>query len=204
MANEKTLHELVKAGVWEIDSQGRIWNKDKGKRIERRQSHGYLQVSKKTNGVQIHTGAHRLVYHHFKGEIPHGMVINHINGIKGDNRPENLEVVTPSENMKHAFRTGLLNSKERHNARKLTNNQVSEIRETYAIGGGNSKTNCRQIRSVAFGNITDSQRGQEKSSRRANGRLHQSQREIRPKRGASCKLTPPSPNQPHKRAAVSF
>jgi len=139
MANEKELHELVKAGVWEIDSQGRIWNKDKGKRIERRQSHGYSQVSKKTNGVQIHTGAHRLVYHHFKGEIPHGMVINHINGIKGDNRPENLEVVTPSENMKHAFRTGLLNSKERHNARKLTNNQVSEIRETYAIGGVTQK-----------------------------------------------------------------
>lgn len=136
MENEKTLHELVKAGVWEIDHLGRIWNKDKGKRIEYGDSRGYLRVYKGTNGVRISTGAHRLVYHHFKGEIPHRKVINHINGIKRDNRPENLEAVTPSENMKHAYRTGLRNQDgERNNASKLTDNQALEIRETYAIGG---------------------------------------------------------------------
>lgn len=137
MAHEKKLHELVKSGVWEIDRLGRIWNKDKGKRIEYRDSRGYFRVYKGTNGVRISTGAHRLVYHHFKGEIPCGMVINHINGIKDDNRPENLEAVTHSQNREHAYKTGLIMRQygERNPASKLTNKQVLEIRETYAIGG---------------------------------------------------------------------
>lgn len=33
--------------------------------------------------------------------------INHLNGIKTDNRPENLEECDGSENMRHAYRTGL-------------------------------------------------------------------------------------------------
>ena len=45
---------------------------------------------------------HRLVYECIKGEIPDGMQINHINSNKQDNCIDNLEVVTHSENMKHA------------------------------------------------------------------------------------------------------
>lgn len=44
---------------------------------------------------------HRLVWESFKGEIPDGMQINHLNEIKDDNRLENLNLVTPKENINY-------------------------------------------------------------------------------------------------------
>lgn len=49
---------------------------------------------------------HRAVVEAFVGPIPKGMVVNHINGIKDDNRLENLEVCTNAENLKHSWRIG--------------------------------------------------------------------------------------------------
>lgn len=49
--------------------------------------------------------AHRIVYEAFSDrEISPNKVINHINGIKGDNRPENLEEITQQENCIKATR----------------------------------------------------------------------------------------------------
>lgn len=48
--------------------------------------------------------AHRAVWEAFVGPIPPGMQINHKNGVKDDNRLENLECVTASENTLHGFR----------------------------------------------------------------------------------------------------
>lgn len=42
---------------------------------------------------------HRLVYEAFKGEIPEGLEIDHIDGNKHNNNPDNLRVVTRKENM---------------------------------------------------------------------------------------------------------
>ncbi len=50
---------------------------------------------------------HRLVVEAFIGEIPAGQEVNHISGQKVDNRIENLEVVTHSQNTAHAWDTGL-------------------------------------------------------------------------------------------------
>jgi hypothetical protein len=77
---------------------------------------------------------HRLIYETFHGLIPPGMDINHINGIKLDNRDENLEVVTRAGNMEHASKMGLLPIAERNHATILSRDGVQQIRELSAHG----------------------------------------------------------------------
>lgn len=73
---------------------------------------------------------HRVVCSAYIGEVPQGMEVNHKNGIKTDNRPENLEYVTRSENLKHAFRIGLEKPLrcDDNPCAKLTKDDVREIR----------------------------------------------------------------------------
>lgn len=92
---------------------------------------GYVGISMGT-GRQVY--AHRLVATVAYGDIPSGMVVNHIDGVKHNNRPANLEVVTPRENTMHAWRTGLIPSGEANYCRKLTDAQVNEIRGLLALG----------------------------------------------------------------------
>lgn len=129
--NEAQVYEAVTSGELEIDEQGRVWriavrrwgriDPVPRRRAERhhpqyrRGRDGYLLVTRKVDGIEIATGAHRLVWLHFNGKIPDGQQINHVNGSKQDNRPENLELVTGSENVAHAHRTGLKDHRGENN-----------------------------------------------------------------------------------------
>ncbi|MPM75891.1 hypothetical protein SDC9_122885 [bioreactor metagenome] len=67
---------------------------------------GYLQVTLCVNGSKQQWSIHRLVLSTFT-ETRDDLQVNHINGIKSDNRLINLEWCTQSENMLHAYRIGL-------------------------------------------------------------------------------------------------
>lgn len=71
-------------------------------------SNGYLTVSVKMDGNErCGELVHRLIAKHFISNLDNYYSINHLNGIKTDNRIENLHWCSQSENLNHAVRTGL-------------------------------------------------------------------------------------------------
>ena len=47
---------------------------------------------------------HRLVWETFNGKIPENLQCNHLNEVKTDNRLENLNLMTPKENVNYGTR----------------------------------------------------------------------------------------------------
>lgn len=64
---------------------------------------GYLCVTLSSNAKKKHVKVHRLVCCAFKRNLENKKCINHKNGIKTDNRIENLEFSSYSENNQHAY-----------------------------------------------------------------------------------------------------
>lgn len=78
---------------------------------------------------------HRLIAEAFIPNPENKPCVNHINGVKDDNRLENLEWVTYSENTKHAFDTGLMKTTKGDECSwsKVNEQQVLEIRKSKGI-----------------------------------------------------------------------
>lgn len=97
---------------------------------------GYKIVSPNPRAKVKAFKVHRKVIEAFRGPIPEGMQVNHKNGLTGDNRLENLEVVTPRENVLHSFRVLGRKPQVEHRSRgtdhymaKLTEQEVRDIRD---------------------------------------------------------------------------
>jgi hypothetical protein len=101
-----------------------------------RNSYGYLQVDLRHNGKRLHGSVGRLVAHAFLDPDPKRKEVNHKDGIKANNRSDNLEWATRSENMRHAYLTGLKRGLEGEasGSAKLTAEQVKAIRCLLELG----------------------------------------------------------------------
>lgn len=89
---------------YEVSKNGEIRNTKTGKLLSQyKNRRGYKKVCLYLDGKKKYLFAHRIVAMAFiKNDYPDTCTqVNHINENKGDNRVENLEWVTPSENINH-------------------------------------------------------------------------------------------------------
>ena len=134
-------------GKYFVSNLGRVYSaiahNGTGKLLGQHLRNGYYELNLfDLNNRRTSYRVHRLVASAFIGYIPDEMQINHINGNKKDNRANNLEIVTCSDNSRHAYRIGL--SKPSDNGLKK---KVSVTKEGKVIGTFCSiREMCREMK----------------------------------------------------------
>ena len=141
LINEEWRAVVGYEGLYEVSNCGRVkalektWVSGEWRNIVKHKketllsinlSKGYCQVVLTKKGIQKTRRVHRLIMMAFVGYNPEKTIINHKNGIKHDNRLNNLEWCTDSENQIHALKMGL--SKPKKEVNILKQEELSAIR----------------------------------------------------------------------------
>ena len=105
-------------------------------RLRYKKNRRYLSIRLSKDGNTKGYPIHRIIAITFIPNPENKPQVNHINGIKSDNRVENLSWMTSSENINHAISSGLNKSVvgENHGSCIFKNEEVLKIRELYATG----------------------------------------------------------------------
>lgn len=95
---------------------------------------GYLRVCLKLDGKWKCYKVHRIIAETFVSNPYNKREINHKNGIKTDNRIENLEWVNHDENMHHAWENGLIQNagRKRKTVVNIINGEKHIYKDTFS------------------------------------------------------------------------
>lgn len=115
-----------------ITEEGNVFSKKQGKlkQLKGEKLNGYLRVKLYSLNFSKKILVHRLVGVEFIPNPENKPFINHKNGVKWDNRVENLEWCTYSENLLHAYSV----LKRKFPNSKLEINDILIIRKNYSKG----------------------------------------------------------------------
>ena len=93
---------------WEANREGVVRHVKHKKDIGCLNKFGYLKISLVNDeGIRKHYQKHRFIFECFHGKINDvKLVVDHVNNIKIDNRLENLQLITQSQNIKKEHRKG--------------------------------------------------------------------------------------------------
>lgn len=143
---------------YEISNKGEVRNRATGKLLKPGiDTMGYpIVVISNLQHKRVTTTIHRLVAKYFCEGYQEGLVVNHKDGNKLNNDYTNLEWISQSENVKHAFRTGLAKSNAWALAKPVT---CVETDTTYT-----STKEASELTGIHQGNISDVCRGKRKSA----------------------------------------
>lgn len=121
MTNIQEIWKPIKnyEGLYEVSNLGRVRSLPRGGKFgqkdnmfegkiltEKKHYAGYKLVTLSNNG-HSYKSIHSLVAHAFLDKPNYKVEVNHKDGDKANNRVENLEFVSPSQNLKHAYSNGL-------------------------------------------------------------------------------------------------
>ena len=146
--NEKAFLNLVSQGVYKLYRNGKIYRVKKANTngngeyrkcepvlMDIKCSKDYIQIAFKYQRKQMYILVSRAIWIYFNGGILKNLEMNHKNGIKDDNRLSNLELVTRSGNMIHAYENGLKDACGENNGNhKLKNRDILKIRKLIKKG----------------------------------------------------------------------
>lgn len=132
---ERKMVEIVNG--YYATEEGEIWSKRKNKNIAKKlNNRGYYLVNLSISGKVKTYQLHRLIATAFI-ENPESLpVVNHKDGNKLNNRVENLEWCTHSQNVNHALKTGLAHPAKGVHTKfgRLSRKEVKEIRDLLCNG----------------------------------------------------------------------
>ena len=130
-------------GLYKVSDKGRVYSiprpGTKGGLLNTRCKRGYELVSLSKDGTEKELSVHRIVLTAFVPNRLRKPQVNHIDGNKTNNKLENLEWATQSENQLHAYSIGLQkpNVREAHKVRhEQTKRKVMQL----SIDGKELKT----------------------------------------------------------------